>query len=118
MENKQVLSKEERIKNEVERINRLLKNVDDKKRKAVDSLVNNAAFMTVTLEDLQDEINRNGTTEQYKNGANQYGIKKSAAVEVYNVMIKNHMNVIKQLNELVPKSEDTDDEFKSFMMRK
>ncbi len=31
--------------------------------------------MAVTLEDLQEDINQNGVTEQYQNGANQFGVK-------------------------------------------
>jgi hypothetical protein len=101
------LEKEKRIKQEATKLNRLLKDLDAKKKKAISSLVNNAAFMAITLEDLQEEINLNGVTETYQNGANQSGVKKSAAVEVYNAMIKNHVNVVKQLTDLLPKVEST-----------
>ncbi|MEN1934206.1 hypothetical protein AAIE21_01055 [Paenibacillus sp. 102] len=76
------LEKEKRIKREMTRLNSLLKNLEPKKKRAVSSLIKNAAFMAVTLEDLQEEINKNGTTEHYQNGANQFGVKKSSAVEV------------------------------------
>ena len=97
------LEKNERIKQEIARLNGLLENIDDKKKNAVISLIKNAAFMSVTLEDLQKEINEKGVTEKYKNGANQFGVKKSSAVEVYNTMIKNHVQVVKQLTDLLPK---------------
>lgn len=111
-------TKDELVKQEIERLNNLLRNVDENKRKSVDSLISNAAFMTVTLQDLQKEINKNGVTEEYKNGANQYGIKRSAAVDVYNTMIKNHVSVMKQLGELVPKTETSEDEFAAFMLER
>jgi len=99
------LEKEKRIKQEAIKLNSLLKDLDTKKKKAISSLVKNAAFMAITLEDLQEEINSNGVTETYQNGANQSGIKKSATVETYNAMIKNYVNVVKQLTDLLPKKE-------------
>ncbi|WP_369899755.1 hypothetical protein [Bacillus manliponensis] len=111
------LDKETRIKKEMTRLNSLLRNLDAKKKKAVTSLIKNAAFMAVTLEDLQEEINENGVTEEYRNGANQFGIKKSSAVEVYNTMIKNHVQVMKQLTDLFPKGAPppVDDGFGGFV---
>ena len=97
------LTKEERIKQEIDRINDLLAELGDGTLKGVRSLVENAAFMSITLEDLQKSINENGVISEYKNGENQYGTKKSPEVEVYNTMIKNHMSAIKQLTELIPK---------------
>lgn len=114
------LEKQKRIKQEIARLNGLLKNIDDKKKKAVVSLIKNAAFMAITLEDLQDEINENGVTEKYQNGANQFGVKKSSAVEVYNTMIKNHVQVMKSLTDLLPKEEpkNEDDGFEDFVMNR
>lgn len=120
MSDSQNLDKEKRIKREMTRLNSLLKNLDAKKKKAVASLIKNAAFMAVTLEDLQEEINLNGVTEKYQNGANQHGIKKSSAVEVYNTMIKNHLQVMKQLTDLLPNEGPPieDDGFDAFVVDK
>lgn len=120
MSEKKELEKHKRIKREITRLNGLFKMLDPKKKKAVDSLIKNAAFMTVTLEDLQEEINEKGVTERYQNGANQFGVKKSSAVEVYNSMIKNHVQVMKQLTDLLPKEEIKveDDGFEDFVNSK
>ena len=120
MASKKEQEKERRINEEIERINGLISEIDDKKKEAASSLVTNAAFMTVTLQDLQQEINKKGVTETYQNGANQKGVKKSSAVEVYNTMIKNHVQVIKQLTELLPKSElkQLEDPLEEFVMNK
>jgi malonyl CoA-acyl carrier protein transacylase len=109
-----------RIKREISRLNQLFKDIAPKKKKAVESLVKNAAFMAVTLEDLQEEINLNGVTEKYQNGANQSGIKKSSAVEVYNTMIKNHVQVMKSLTDLIPKEapKTVDDGFEDFVINR
>lgn len=67
-------------------------------------LIEKASFMHVTLTELQDQINKNGVKEEYMNGANQYGYKDSVEVKTYQTMIKNYAVVIKQLNEMLPKS--------------
>ncbi|MCM3600640.1 hypothetical protein M3175_07845 [Robertmurraya korlensis] len=118
MDEEKKIEKLKRIKREISRLNQLFKNLEPKKKKAVESLIKNAAFMAITLEDLQDDININGTTEEYQNGANQKGIKKSSSVEVYNTMIKNHVQVMKALTDLLPKEEpkSTDDGFEGFVI--
>jgi cysteinyl-tRNA synthetase len=121
MSDNQESEKLKRIKKEITRLNGVLGKLDKKKKRAVESLIKNAAFMAVTLEDLQDEINQNGVTETYQNGANQHGVKKSSAVEVYNTMIKNHVQVMKQLTDMLPKDEPPkpeDDGFEDFVMNK
>ncbi|AJQ57903.1 MULTISPECIES: hypothetical protein [Bacillus] len=120
MSNNQELEKEKRIKREMTRLNSLLKNLDPKKKRAVSSLIKNAAFMAVTLEDVQDKINKNGIEEQYQNGANQFGNKKTIAVEVHNNMTKNHAQVMKQLTDLLPKEQpkEEDDGFDEFVADK
>lgn len=70
--------------------------------KRVIALINNAAFMTITLEDLQLAINKDGGISKYQNGENQFGTKKSPEVEIYNTMIKNLASIIKQLTDLTP----------------
>jgi len=94
--------KEKRIKKEVTRLKKIIKNIPKDTMNAVLSLINNAAFMTVTLADLQETINTEGATTKYQNGENQWGTKKSPEVEIYNTMIKNHASIIKQLTDLIP----------------
>jgi len=79
-----------------------LTDIPKDKANSVESLLRNAAFMSITLDDLQDKINEIGVVSEYQNGQNQWGTKKSPEVEVYNAMIKNYMGVIKQLTDLIP----------------
>jgi hypothetical protein len=96
--------KDKLIKKEITRLKRIFKDIEEDKMNTAISLIKNAAFICVTLEDLQETINTEGTISEYKNGENQFGTKKSPEVEIYNVMIKNHMSIIKQLTDLLPKS--------------
>jgi len=112
------LTKEERIKKEIRRLRRIFKKMDDDTKKATQSLLENAAFMAITLEDLQEVINREGVISEYQNGANQWGTKKSPEAEVYNTMIKHYMSIIKQLTDLLPKDAEVvkeDDGFEDFI---
>ena len=58
--------------------------------------------MSVELDDLQETIEQDGWTSEYKNGENQYGTKKSPEAETYIALSKNYAAVIKQLTDLVP----------------
>ena len=103
MATKKEKTKEDRINQEKNKLNRMFKEIEEKKKKTVEKLVINAAFMAISLEDLQKIINEKGYTEEYQNGANQRGVKKCSEVEIYNTMIKNYSSVIKQLTDLLPK---------------
>lgn len=98
-------TKQERIEKEIRRIKKLLKVLDKDRLATIQSLVKNAAFMSVTLDDLQDTMNETGVISQYQNGENQWGTKKSPEVEIYNTMIKNHMALMKQLVDLLPEND-------------
>lgn len=78
-------------------------------------LILNAVFMEEQLTKLQVEIRANGVVSEYKNGENQYGIRKSPEVDVYNAMIKNYASVIKQLGDLLPEAPPPADELTQFL---
>jgi hypothetical protein len=99
------LTKDQRISKEISRLKKLFKDIPKNTMNSVLALIRNAAFMTITLEDLQEEINKNGAVSEYQNGENQWGTKKSPEVEIYNTMIKNLSTVIKQLTDLIPDGE-------------
>lgn len=113
------LTKDEKIKKEIRRLTLLLKNIDNNTKKTISNLINNAAFMAITLDDLQIEINKNGIVSEYKNGENQWGTKKSPEIEIYNTMVKNYSSIIKQLTDLLPKkSNQESDGFEEFVNKR
>lgn len=115
------LEKDDLIKKEIKKLKKTFKNLEKDQINASISLIESAAFMTVTLNDLQETINRNGVVSEYQNGDNQWGTKKSPEVEIYNSMIKNHIAVIKQLTDLLKssgKKGDDDDDFDQFVQNK
>lgn len=94
--------KETRIKKEKERLGKIFEGLEPNKRRTVDALIARAAFITVSLEDLEVELNENGWTEWYENGRNQSGQKKSAAADAHISLTKNLNAIMKQLLDLVP----------------
>jgi hypothetical protein len=95
-------SKENRIEREKKRLAEIFKDLEKNKLKTCQALIDRAAFITVSLEDLEEQLNRTGWVEEYQNGANQSGMKKAAAADVHISLTKNLNAIMKQLLELVP----------------
>lgn len=113
-EQKEQINKE--IKKERNRLKKLYKELPDNKFKLVEKLLDNAAFIAVQLKLMQDDIKENGIKEFYMNGKGQFGYKESVSSKTFNVSIKNYMNIIKQLNDMLPEEKkiSEDDEFDRF----
>lgn len=95
-------SRKNRIKDEKQRLSEIFKDLEKNKLDTCAALIDRAAFITVSLEDLEEQLNIYGWTEEYQNGENQYGVKKSAAADVHISLTKNLNAIMKQLLELVP----------------
>ncbi len=96
------IKKTTRITRETLRLKEIFKDLEPNKLKTCEALINRAAFITVSLEDLEAQLNKTGWIETYQNGENQSGIKKAAAADVHISLTKNLNAIIKQLLELVP----------------
>jgi len=99
------ISKEKRINEELTRVSLYFENTADNEIAIIAPLLQNAAFMRITLEDLQEIINTEGVTEVYQNGANQHGVKPSAALQSYNNLMKVYASVVKTLSTYLPPDE-------------
>lgn len=116
MASKKDLTKDDKIKKEVNRLNRILKEVDDKKKKTVEGLIKEAAFMRITLDELRGCINENGVIDEMCQG--EYTIlRESPYVKTYNTMIQRYTTVNDKLLALLPKEvvKEADDGFENFV---
>ena len=68
----------------------------------IQPLLENAAFMRVTLDELQIKIRLEGATDEYQNGANQCGVKISAAIQAYNQLMKTYHTLMDKLMAKLP----------------
>lgn len=96
------MTKDERIQQELDKLNQIYRDLPEQTYKVMEPLIENAAFMKVTLEDLAEEIQRTGAVETYQNGANQTGRKQAAALQAYDRIIKDYNNVMKTLSAKLP----------------
>ena len=101
--NKAEMTKDERIQQEYGRMKELFATMPENELRFCDPLLQNAAFMKVTLEDLQKAINENGVTDSYQNGANQSGTKASADLQAYNSLAKVYNALMDKLSAKLPK---------------
>lgn len=96
------MEKQKRIDAELKKLNNLYVDLPQNKKDLLAPLIQNACFMKATLEDLQEIINIEGSTDNYKNGENQYGRKPSANLQAYNTLVKNYANTIDKLERMLP----------------
>jgi len=104
---------EQRVSAEIRRLNKTFKGLDKNKLQVVKSLIQNVAFMSISLEELQVKINAEGFTEEYQNGEHQKGRKQSDFVKIHIAMTRNHTLAMKQLSDLAPTAENFYDELQA-----
>lgn len=107
MENKTSIQKEELIQKELRKLKRTFKILDKDKKVIAEKLSKKAAFMDVTLDEMQEQITREGYVVEAVNGNGFKIAMDHPAVKSYNAMIKNYNATIKQLIDLLP--EDTEE---------
>lgn len=95
-------TKDERIKQELRKLKSLYKGLPKNKQKLCEKLIGNAAFMAVTLEDLQAQVVKEGAVVKGKNGNGFQVRSEHPAQKSYNVMIGKYTAVIAKLDEMLP----------------
>lgn len=96
-------SKNTRIAEELNRISVWYSDIPENELAIISGLLQNSAFMKVTLDDLAAEITSSGSVDEYQNGANQSGKKIAAAVQSYNALLKNYLATTKTLASYLPR---------------
>jgi hypothetical protein len=120
---KKETTKDERIKKEVRRLNRIYKDIDKDNKAIIDGLIQRAAYMRVTLEDWEKDIMENGYYEMFTQSEKTDPYERERPVaRLYNTMNKNYQSLIKQLSDLVPKEAPSkgveDDGFADFIAQR
>ena len=121
MATKKETTKDERIKKEVRRLNRIYKDIDKDNKAIIDGLIKRAAYMRVTLEDWEEDIIENGYYEMFTQSEKTEPYERERPVaRLYNTMNANYQKIIKQLSDLVPKEVKVveDDGFKDFIAQR
>ncbi len=93
-----------RQKKEITRLKKVYKNLPKDTLENVKKLIERAAYMLVSLEDMEAKIDADGLVISMPQG--DYSIDRAhPLLQPYNAMVKNYNATIKQLNELLPDSD-------------
>lgn len=111
--------KANRIKKEETRLRRIYSGIDKDNKAIIDGLIQRAAYMRVTLEDYEADLDKGGYAELFTQSPSTPPYERERPVaRLYNTMNKNYQSIIKQLSDLVPKQEavkEKDDGFDDFV---
>lgn len=93
-----------RQKKEQNRIKKIYKNLPGEQFEIAKKLIERAAYMLVSLEDMEAKISEDGLVVVMPQGS--YEIERAhPLLQPYNAMVKNYNATIKQLSELSPNTE-------------
>lgn len=95
-----------RIKKEQRRIKKIYKEIPKEKLETVEKLIERAAYMLVSLEDMEATMKADGLVIKMPQGS--YEIERAhPLLQPYNAMVKNYNATIKQLSDAAPTPEAT-----------
>ena len=112
--------KAKKIKTELTRLKKVFKDLPEDKRRIVDGLIQEAAFMRATLEETREIIDREGVIELFEQGAQRF-LREHPATKVYASLVNRYSAVIKQLIDLLPDNKGADngaDELMEFVKKR
>lgn len=109
------MDKDKRIKQEIDELNKLFRDVPKEKMKLTEGLIQNAAFMRVTLEELQREVVEKGACIQYTSGNGFETIKDNPAQKAYTTMVSRYTQIISQLQNMLPATSSSNDDLLDFL---
>lgn len=109
--------KNKRIEAEIKKFKKTFQHLPDNKKIFAERLYRQAAFMTVTLEELKEKIKEEGTIIKAVNGNGFEVMSEHPAQKSYNITIKNYNATIKLLIELNNDNEEDEDSLIKFLKR-
>lgn len=112
---KENITKESRIKEEEERLRKVYENLDSQKKIVAEGIIKRAAYLRVTLEDFEKDLDKNGYTEPFRQGNQEPYDRKRPVADMYTSMNALYQKATKQLTDLLPK-ENPDKEVSDELM--
>lgn len=105
------------IDKEKGRLSKNFAKISGKKKAVIKGLIERAAFMRVSLDNLELDLNEKGFVEQFSQGDQEPYDRKRPVADLYNTMNANYQKIIKQLTDLLPKESEiqSDDGFDGFV---
>lgn len=104
--NKKDITIETRISTEEKRLRKSYSDLSDDKMNTVDGLIRRASYMRIALEDYEKDLIENGSVEFFTQSEKTDPYERERPViRLYNAMNKNYQSIIKQLSDLLPKTQ-------------
>ncbi|HCQ5872828.1 TPA: hypothetical protein ACSVR1_003774 [Clostridioides difficile] len=105
------LEKEKKIKQEVSRLKKNYKDLEKEKVKILNGLINEAAFLKISLEETREILTKEGLTEIFKQGKQEFE-RERLQVKIYLNFMKLYSSVMKQLIDIIPNDKKQEEEDK------
>jgi hypothetical protein len=121
---KKEIPKDKRISKEEKRLRESYGNIPEDIMRVADGLIRRAAYMRITLEDYEKDLDENGYVEMFSQSDKTDPYERERPVaRLYNTMNKNYQSIIKQLADMIPKEPPKkkgveDDDFDEFVSSK
>ncbi|WEK53330.1 MAG: hypothetical protein P0Y55_12120 [Candidatus Cohnella colombiensis] len=118
-------AKKRRISVEEKRLRKIYENIAEDQKGIADGLIRRAAYMRVTLEDYEIDLDEKGYVEQFTQSEKTAAYERERPVaRLYNTMNRNYQQIVKQLSDMLPKGDGEGDKtpkqdgFDEFMNRR
>lgn len=121
---KEKKKKNKRISKEEKRLRESYGAIPEDLMRVADGLIRRAAYMRITLEDYEKDLDEKGYVEEFSQSEKLEPYERERPVaRLYNAMNKNYQSIIKQLSDMLPKPKqgkggEDDDGFDSFVASK
>lgn len=96
------MDKEAAISRELAKLKKIFANIPENQRKLVEKQIANAAFMAVTLAELQEIVNRDGPVITATNGNGFECLVEHPAQKSFTNLVSKYNATIRQLADLLP----------------
>ena len=111
------MKKQTRIKREIKRLNKIYKGLPDNQKELAIGLIERSAYLRVSLEDLEQDLDKNGYVELFSQSPNLEPYQRESPVaRIYANLLAKYSNIHKQLSGLLEDKAERllDDEFEKF----
>lgn len=114
------LSKEKRINAEIDRLMSIYEDLSEIELSSIDGLIRRAAYMRVTLEDYEKDLDDNGYIEMFTQSEKTPPYERERPVaRLYNSMNRNYQTIMRQLVDALPKNNtEVNEELMEFLRAK
>lgn len=100
----QKLEKEKKIKQEINRIKKNYKEFPKDKVKMLDGLIQEAAFMKISLEESREDLLSNGLTETFEQGSQRFE-RERPQFKIYTTLTQRYSGMMNSLINILPEEQ-------------